>query len=74
MEKTIDKTNSRDKFSGETLRVANGQETAVVIPIVVKVVQVQVPLGIVLVEVRHVAVTVNHSRRNMSDAFRITAH
>ncbi len=39
--------------------VANSQETIVGIPITVPVVEVEVPLGIVLVEVRHVAVAID---------------
>jgi hypothetical protein len=41
------------------LKVANGQETVVVIPVIVPPIEVEVALGTVLVEVRHVAVTID---------------
>ena len=41
------------------MKVANSQEAIVGIPITVPVVEVQVPLGRVLVEVRHVAVAID---------------
>ena len=39
--------------------MANGQETVVVIPVVVPPIEVEVTLGVVPVEVRHVAVAVD---------------
>ena len=41
------------------MTVANGQETVVVIPVVVPPIEVEVTLGVVPVEVRHVAVAVD---------------
>ena len=41
------------------LKVANGQKTVVVIPVIVKPIEVEVAPGTVLVEVRHVAVTID---------------
>ena len=41
------------------MKVANSQEAIVVVPITVPVVEVQVPLGIVPVEVRHVAIAID---------------
>ncbi len=41
------------------MTVANGQETVVAIPVVVPPIEVEVPLGVVLVEIRHVAVAVD---------------
>ncbi len=75
MEKTTFKQNSRPtNGTGETVRVANGQEPAIVIPIVVKVVEVELPLGVILVEIRNVPIAVNHSRRNSPNALCITVH
>ncbi len=59
METTTSKQNSRDLFSGETVIVANAQETIVGIPVIVPPIEVQVALGIVPVEVRNIAVTIN---------------
>lgn len=42
------------------MRVANSEEATVRIPVVVPPIEVQVPLGVVPVEVRYVAVAVNH--------------
>ena len=42
------------------MTVANGEETVVAIPVVVPPIEVEVALGIVPVEVRHVAVEVRH--------------
>ncbi len=41
------------------MKVANGKEAIVRIPVVVEPIQVEVPLGIVPVEVRHVAVAID---------------
>ena len=43
------------------MSVANGKEAIVRIPVVVPPIEVEVPLGVVLVEVRHVPVAVNLS-------------
>jgi hypothetical protein len=59
METAASKQNSRDRVSGETVRVANREETIVGVPVIVPPIEVQVPLGIVPVEVRHVAVAVD---------------
>ena len=39
--------------------MANGEETVVAIPVVVPPIKVEVALGVVLVEIRHVAVAVD---------------
>ena len=41
------------------MTVANGEETVVAIPVVVPPIEVEVALGIVPVEVRHVAVAID---------------
>lgn len=41
------------------MKVANGKETIVRIPVIVEPIQVEVPLGIVLVEFRHVPVVID---------------
>ena len=43
---------------GKTKRVATGEETVVLIPVIVEVVQVQVPLVSIAVQNRNVAVAV----------------
>lgn len=51
--------NSRDGCSGEIGKVANGQEAVVGIPVIVEPIEVEVALGTVLVEIRHVAVAID---------------
>ncbi len=46
-------------MTGEIATVANGQETVVAIPVVVVPIEVEVALGVVPVEARHVAVAVD---------------
>ena len=48
---------SRGGASGETERVANGEEAVVAIPVIVPPIEVELPLGVVPIEVRHVAMT-----------------
>ena len=48
-------------------RFANGKETIVVIPVIVEIVQVQVTLRTVLVQIRHMAVTVKLANRNVQN-------
>ena len=50
---------------GKTKRVADGEETTIVIPPIVVVVQVDIALRIVPVQIRHVAITIAiHPHRN----------
>lgn len=59
METTTPKQNSWDRFPGETAIVANRQEAVVGVPVVVPPIEVELALGVVLVEIRHVAVAIN---------------
>lgn len=45
--------------TGEIVKVANGEEAVDRIPVVVEPIQVEVPLGAVLVEFRHAAVAID---------------
>lgn len=57
------------------MKVANGEEAIVRIPVVVEPIQVEVPLGTVPVEVRHVAVAINlRDRAFMRSAICATTH
>ena len=59
MEETSGKQNSQDCYSGEIVSVAHGQETVVVIPVIVPPVEVEVPLRAIPVEVRDVAIAID---------------
>lgn len=45
------------------MNVANGEETVVRIPLIVPPIEVEVPLGSILVKVEHVAVVIDHRNR-----------
>ena len=47
------------------MKVANGEEPIVRVPVVVEPVEVQVALGVVPVEVRHVAIAIDLGDRAM---------
>lgn len=59
METPAVKQNSRERIPGETLTVADRKEAVVGIPVVVEPIEVEVALGVALVEVRHIAVAVD---------------
>jgi len=62
-------------MAGEIVKVANGEEAIVVIPVVVEPIEVQVPLGIVPVEIRHVAVAAHlRDRALVKSAISTTTH
>ncbi|MEK7390519.1 MAG: hypothetical protein AAB635_00050 [Patescibacteria group bacterium] len=61
METAINKQNSSGCCGGETVKVANSEEAIDRIPVVVPPIEVEVPLGIVPVEIRHVAVAIDLS-------------
>ena len=57
------------------MRVANGEKATIAIPIVVEPIQVQVALGIVPVEIRHIAVAIDlRDRALVESAIRATTH
>ncbi len=51
------------KIQGSKCLLANGQKTTVLIPVIVKPVKVEVALGTIPVEVRHVAITIGINLR-----------
>src|SRR3989344_8338721 len=62
-------------MTGEIMKVANGEEAVVLIPVVVPPVEVEIPLGVVLVEFRHVAIVTDlRDRALVKSAIRTTTH
>jgi hypothetical protein len=53
-------------------RFADSEETIVVIPVVVEIVQVQVTLRTVLVQIRHMTVTIELANRNVQNTIYAT--
>jgi hypothetical protein len=45
------------------MKVANGEETIIGIPVIVPQIEVEVPLGVVFVEFRHVTIAIDLRNR-----------
>ena len=62
-------------MTGEIVKVANSEEAIVRIPVIIPPIEVEVPVGIVPVEVRHITVTVDlRDRAIVRSAICTTAH
>ena len=66
MEETVDKQNSSAKITEEkSLIIANPKEAIVGIPVIIK--PIEVTLRTILVEIRHMAVTINLSNGTLCE-------
>ncbi len=62
-------------MAGEPARVANGEEAAVAIPPVITPVEVEVPIRVVPVEIRHIAIAIDlRDRAIVRGIIHITVH
>lgn len=57
------KQNSREYLPGETIEVAKGEKTIVIVPFIVPPIEVKIPLRTVLIEVGDIAVVIDLAGR-----------